>query len=110
MSKDSLISEYISNLTDAIAVMCRLRPIVKDDGGGEPAQIQLSAANDGVVSLTYRGRLKTFEVNHVLDSSASQERVSVVDHYVIYRIPFSCNCISNNAFDLKGVMTDCAPF
>jgi len=78
---------------DNIDVICRLRPLIKDDGDSPPADLQLDPSNDCVINAMYRSRLKTYEVNHILDSTASQEQVIILDSLIIIIVGLGFNNI-----------------
>ena len=60
-----------------IRVFCRLRPTIKEDGGGAGAQLvsECDPDDDGLVNVMYKSRLQIFEVDRVFSAQSSQLEV-----------------------------------
>ena len=56
-----------------------MRPVIKEDGTGPDSEMVVSSKNVDdcgfLVRVPYKGRQKTFEVDHVFDSACSQDGV-----------------------------------
>src|SRR6218665_2632429 len=79
-------------LVEGIRVLCRLRPALKDEQGlaecvfpttttmTTDSPSSSSSSSSSVVQLIYRGRMKSFEVDHIIPSTDdSQQRVCFID-------------------------------
>ena len=60
-----------------IRVFCRVRPLIKEDGGGQQAEyiVQLDQDDDGLLSVNSKGRTQVFEVDKVFGEDSSQQQV-----------------------------------
>lgn len=60
-----------------IRVYCRVRPLIKEDGGGKQAEsvISFDEDDDGILSVFSRGANKPFEMDKVFRPESTQEQV-----------------------------------
>ena len=58
-------------------MFCRVRPLIKEDGGGQQAEyiVQLDQDDDGLLSVNSKGRTQVFEVDKVFGEDSSQQQV-----------------------------------
>lgn len=61
-----------------IRVFCRVRPVIKEDGQGQQAEhiVQLDPDDDGLLSISGKGRTQVFEVDKVFGEDSTQEKVN----------------------------------
>ena len=61
-----------------IRVFCRVRPLIREDGGGQQAEniVSLDQDDSGVLYINSKGRTQTFEVDQVFGETSSQCQVS----------------------------------
>ncbi|XP_072169012.1 uncharacterized protein [Diadema setosum] len=76
----ALRKKYHNELIDLkgnIRVFARVRPLIKEDGSGIAAKpvVTFDEDDDGLLNLTNKGRLSTFEVDKVFDMSSTQDQV-----------------------------------
>ena len=60
-------------------MFCRVRPVIREDGTGVQAErvVACDAEDDGVLSVQFKGRPHSFDLDRVFDASVSQEQVKV---------------------------------
>jgi hypothetical protein len=61
-----------------IRVFCRVRPKIKEDGGGPMANdvVDYDRDDDGLIYVTNKARTQTFEVDKVFTQTSLQEEVN----------------------------------
>ena len=59
-------------------MFCRVRPVIKEDGGGAGAEeiVTIDPDDDGVLYISSKGRVQTFEVDRVFADNSTQLEVS----------------------------------
>ncbi|XP_054748259.2 kinesin-like protein KIFC3 [Lytechinus pictus] len=75
-----LRKKYHNELIDLkgnIRVFARVRPLIKEDGGGANAKsvVTFDEDDDGLLNLVNKGRFSTFEVDKVFNMASTQEEV-----------------------------------
>ena len=62
-----------------IRVYCRVRPVIKEDGGGKMAAnvVSFDEDDDGVLGVFSKGSTKLFEMDKVFTSESTQQQVIV---------------------------------
>ena len=75
-----LRKKYHNELIDLkgnIRVFARVRPLIKEDGGGPLAKsvVSFDVDDDGILNLVNKGRSSTFEVDKVFNIASTQEEV-----------------------------------
>eukprot|EP00057_Strongylocentrotus_purpuratus_P020865 XP_011675339.1 PREDICTED: kinesin-like protein KIFC3 [Strongylocentrotus purpuratus] len=75
-----LRKKYHNELIDLkgnIRVFARVRPLIKEDGGGANAKpvVTFDQDDDGLLNVLNKGRMSTFEVDKVFNQASSQEEV-----------------------------------
>eukprot|EP00794_Sanderia_malayensis_P019043 gene19043-20956_t len=65
------------DLKGNIRVFCRVRPTIKEDGGGMNGEnvIEFDEDDDGLLSVDHKGKMKQFEVDRVFKPSSTQLEV-----------------------------------
>ena len=60
-----------------IRVLCRVRPPIREDGTGSQADVVVSydPDDDGLIYVSNKGRIQTFEFDKVFSASSSQVQV-----------------------------------
>ena len=60
-----------------IRVFCRVRPVIKEDGGGRNAEnvITFDEDDDGILNVFSKGANKPFEMDKVFKPESTQEQV-----------------------------------
>lgn len=60
-----------------IRVFCRVRPLIKEDGGGQMAEniVSLDQDDSGVLYINSKGRTQVFEVDRVFGDISTQQQV-----------------------------------
>ena len=76
----ALRKKYHNELVDLrgnIRVFCRVRPVIREDGGGKPAEnvVSFDQDDDALVNVLSKGALKTFEMDKVFTPRSTQEEV-----------------------------------
>ena len=58
-------------------MFCRVRPVIKEDGEGAPAEsiVSYDRDDDALVNILYKGRPQVFEMDQVFSDKSSQEQV-----------------------------------
>ena len=66
-------------LAGNIRVLCRVRPPIKEDGTGSQADIAVTydPDDDGLIYVSNKGRIQTFEFDKVFSASSSQVQVKM---------------------------------
>ena len=77
----ALRKKYHNELIDLkgnIRVFCRVRPIIKEDGTGILAKsvVSFDTEDDGILSLSNKGRTTSYEADKVFTAESTQEQVS----------------------------------
>ena len=65
------------DLKGNIRVYCRVRPVIKEDGGGKMAAnvVSFDEDDDGVLGVFSKGSTKLFEMDKVFTSASTQQQV-----------------------------------
>ncbi|KAK2554469.1 Kinesin-like protein KIFC3 [Acropora cervicornis] len=65
------------DLKGNIRVYCRVRPVIKEDGGGKTAEnvISFDEDDDGILNVLSKGTNKPFEMDKVFKPESTQEQV-----------------------------------
>ena len=65
------------DLKGNIRVYCRVRPVIKEDGGGKMAAnvVSFDEDDDGVLGVFSKGSTKLFEMDKVFTSTSTQQQV-----------------------------------
>ncbi|XP_078608342.1 kinesin-like protein KIFC3 isoform X1 [Branchiostoma floridae x Branchiostoma japonicum] len=60
-----------------IRVLCRVRPVIREDGEGPSARqvVTFDQEDDGIVNCLHKGRWQTFELDRVFTQQSTQEEV-----------------------------------
>lgn len=63
-----------------IRVYCRVRPVIKEDGGGRNAEkvITFDEDDDAILSVFSKGSKKSFEMDKVFRPESTQEQVKTL--------------------------------
>lgn len=66
------------DLKGNIRVYCRVRPVIKEDGGGRNSEnvISFDEDDDALLNVFSRGSTKPFEMDKVFRPESSQQQVS----------------------------------
>lgn len=74
-SRVAIFSVFAGN----IRVFCRVRPVIKEDGGGQQAEniVSLDQDDSGVLYINSKGRTQMFEVDRVFGEDNSQDQVGL---------------------------------
>lgn len=65
------------DLKGNIRVFCRVRPVIREDGGGKLSEnvVSYDDDDDAVLNILSKGTLKTFEMDKVFNPQSTQEEV-----------------------------------
>lgn len=64
-------------ITGNIRVFCRVRPVIREDGGGQQAEniVSLDQDDSGVLYINSKGRTQMFDVDRVFGEASTQDQV-----------------------------------